>query len=112
MQYLCRVLKKDSDGVWFIDYLRAFESEAMDWAAYVRFLKGHRQLIINQLSQVKQLDSVLTKYGWITSYHNNWINGLNDDHLVQLGASKEKLLVPDNFTPLLPSIVEDPSEDL
>ncbi len=24
MQYLCRVLKKDRDGVWFIDYLRAW----------------------------------------------------------------------------------------
>jgi hypothetical protein len=112
MQYLCRVLKKDSDGVWFIDYLRAFESEANDWAAYLRFLKAHKQLIVNQLLQVKQLDSILTKYGWLTSYHNNWVMTLNDDHLDQLGESKEKLLVPDNFTPLLPSILEDPSEDL
>jgi len=112
LQYLCRVLKKDSDGVWFIDYLRAFESEADDWAAYLRFLTKHRQLIVDQLPQVKQLDSVLTKYGWLVNYHNNWVKNLNDDHLKDVGASKDKLLVPDNVTTLLPSIVEDPNANL
>lgn len=108
MQYLCHLLKKDTDGVWFIDYLRIMAAQADDQAAYLRFLKAHRQLILDRLSEFRQLNSVLTKYGWLVNYHNTWVNGLNDDALSKLGASKETLLVPDDTTPLLPSIPEDP----
>jgi hypothetical protein len=111
MQYLCRVLKKDSDGVWFIDYLRAFTTEADDQAAYLRFLKAHRQLILDRLPEFGRLSSVLAKYGWLVNYHNGWVSGLNTDALAQLGASKEELLVPDNTTPFLPSIPEDPGAE-
>jgi hypothetical protein len=108
MQYLLRVLRKDTDGVWFVDYLRAFESEADDELTYLRFLKEHRQVIVNHLSQAKRLDSVLTKYGWLVNYHNNWVDSLNEEVLQGLGASKEKLVIHDNLTALLPSFAEDP----
>jgi hypothetical protein len=111
MQYLCRLLKKDTDGVWFIDYLRVMAAQVEDPVAYLRFLKAHRQLILDRLSEFKQLNSVLTKYGWLVTYHNTWVNGLNDDALSKLGASKETLLVPDDTTPLLPSIREDPGAE-
>ena len=89
MQYLCHLLKKDADGVWFIDYLRVMAAQVDDQAAYLRFLKAHRQLILDRLPEFNQLNSVLTKYGWLVTYHNTWVNGLNDDALNKLGASKE-----------------------
>jgi hypothetical protein len=112
MQYLCRVLRKDNDGVWFIDYLRAFATEANDQAAYLRFLKAHRQLILDRLPEFEQLTSVLAKYGWLVNYHNVWVSGLNDDALEKLGATKETLFVPDDVTALLPSIPEDPAASI
>jgi hypothetical protein len=111
MQYLCRLLKKDADGVWFIDYLRVMAAQVDDQAAYLRFLKAHKQLILDRLPEFNQLSSVLTKYGWLVTYHNSWVNSLNDDALNKLGASKETLLVPDDTTPLLPSIPEDPGAE-
>jgi hypothetical protein len=38
------------------------------------------------------------------------VNSLNEDALKKLGATKEALLVPDDTTPLLPSIREDPGD--
>jgi hypothetical protein len=112
MQYLCRLLKKDTDGVWFIDYLRAMATQVENQADYLRFVKAHRQLILDRLREFNQLSSVLTKYGWLVTYHNSWVNGLNDDALEKLGASKETLLVPNDATPLLPSIHEDPDANI
>jgi hypothetical protein len=99
MQYLRRLLRKDQDGVGFIDYLRAFESETDDQPTYLKFLKAYRQLIIDRLQQFKQLDSVLTKYGWLANYHNQCVNGLNEDAFKEFGTSKEKFLVEINATP-------------
>jgi hypothetical protein len=108
MQYLCRVLKKDTDGVWFIDYLRIIEADLNDCAAYLQFLRSHRQLIVDGLAEFKELNSILTKYGWLVSYHNNCVRQLDENSLDQLGASKDELSVEDNVSDLLPSIVEDP----
>ena len=112
MQYLCRILKKDRDGVWFTDYLRAFESEANSQAAYLEVLRAHRDLIADRLRDLTRLDPVVTKYGWLKEYHNNWINSLNVERLGEFGTTAEELLVPDSFRTILPSIEEDPDANI
>ena len=93
MQYLCRLLKKDTDGVWFIDHLRVMAAQADDQAAYLRFLKAHRQLILDRLSEFKQLNSVLTKYGWL-NYHQHVGERLGRRCVEQVGGVERKMQEP------------------
>lgn len=109
MQYLCRVLKRDRDGVWFIDYLRAFESEADSPKVYLEFLRAHRDLISEGLQGLKALDPVVSKLGWLKNYHNEWITSLNPENLAEVGSTAKELLVPDSFDAIIPSINEDPN---
>jgi hypothetical protein len=108
LQQLVRVIQKGSDGVWFIDYLRAFYGEVGP-NLYVNFLQAHRDLIISQISQSETLDSVVAKYGWLVNYHNSWLTTMSEDFVSELGIKRDDLIVPDNLTPALPSISEDPN---
>jgi hypothetical protein len=107
MQYYLRVLKKDADGVWFVDYLRAFFGTG-EIEGFLRFLKAHKELIVNSIASATTFDSVITKYGWLVTYHNDFVNILNEIDLQELGTSREAFLIGDNLSPLLPSITEVP----
>jgi hypothetical protein len=103
IQYLRQVLSKDNDGVWYLDYLRAFEAEADSPRAYLQLLCDHRDLIVNALSDVATLNSIAVKYGWLVNYHNRSIIRMKDSFFAHLGQDKKHLLVvPD--TPVLPSL--------
>ncbi len=104
IKYLRQVLSQDNDGIWYLDYLRAFEAEADSPKAYLQLLCDHRDLIVNALNDVAELNSVAVKYGWLVNYHNRWIGRLNEAFAAQFGQDKKELFVfPD--TPVLPSLV-------
>jgi hypothetical protein len=105
--YLRQVLSKDNDGIWYIDYLRAFEAEADSPSKYVALLGSHRDLITKGLENIPHLDSVASKYGWLVNYHNRLIGGFNDDYLKSLGHDKKDLFVLVKSA-ALPSILENP----
>lgn len=91
--YLRQLLSRGTDGIWFIDYLRAFESEVDHQEDYLRLLMDHRDLISEMLQNVSKVDSIVTKYGWLRNYHNRWVKQLNEDAVRSLGIEKEKLFV-------------------
>jgi hypothetical protein len=70
------LLRKDFDGEWFVDYLRAIEEELDDRDEYPRYLKLHEEFIEQGLVEHRQNASVLPKFKWLREYHNhtakNW----------------------------------------
>ena len=48
MAYLRKLVKKDSDGLWFLDYLAHARDEADDPYEYASLLSAHGELIENQ----------------------------------------------------------------
>ncbi len=90
---MLQLISQGSDGVWFIDYLRAIESELDHPADYLELLKEHRDLITSKISDVSGLDSVASKFGWLRSYHNSHIGTLDDKRLRSSGCEKKDLLV-------------------
>jgi hypothetical protein len=63
------LLRRDSDGEYFVDYLRVVESELDDPRQYAEFLKKHKALIDQGLRRYKANASVLPKYKWLREYH-------------------------------------------
>lgn len=104
IRYLRQVLTKDNDGIWYLDYLRAFETEADSPIRYLQLLSDHRDLIVNALNDVAELNSVAVKYGWLVNYHNRRIGRLGDAFVAQHGHDKKDLFVSSD-TPALPSLV-------
>jgi hypothetical protein len=93
VEELRQLITKRDDGVWFLDYLRASESECDDEFQYLTFIARHRDLIRENLKKFADYPSVLPKYEWLKSYHNDFVAGLNSELLEQFGTTKSALEV-------------------
>ncbi len=97
LEELMRLISKDTDGQWFLDYLRAFESETGHESDYVQFVANHRDFIIRGLRN-HDGTSVVRKYEWMRQYHNSHVRTFNKGTLANLGSSLKSLLVPHKLT--------------
>lgn len=75
-RYVKGLLRRDSDGLWFIDYLWAMNQEADDLAQYAEFLKHHHDFLQARLRTRKRLDERAVQLGWLGRYHNLTIHRL------------------------------------
>jgi hypothetical protein len=89
MGYIGGLIRQDSDGVWFVDYLGYLLENADDNYEYAEFLQVHKSLVNKQLSEARKLDgrthegkSRRQKAEWLKSYHNT--------HLQRVSAEKLK----------------------
>ena len=71
MRFIRTLIRRDSDGRYFVDYLRAISSEFDNPIPdYLKFLNMHGNLIKIGLRRFKSDKRVLEKYEWLKSYHN------------------------------------------
>jgi len=78
IQAIKELLRRDSDGEYFVDYLRVVEGELGDPSQYAEFLAKHKRFIENGLSRYKTNASVLPKYKWLREYHRQTIHYLKE----------------------------------
>jgi len=91
--YARSVLREDTDGLWFIDYLKAFQTEVDEPPMYLEFLEQHRQLIESKLEASTTLDRNSRGYTWLRSYHNRVIDELFDEKRLN-EAERSRLRIP------------------
>ena len=87
LSYLRNLLACDSDGVWYVDYLRAMRKE-MDWpAAYPELLLTHREMIQGGLRAHRANPEAIRPWLWLWRYHNRCV-------AETLGEEEAQLRVP------------------
>jgi hypothetical protein len=90
--YVHDVLRADADGVWFIDYLRAFRSEVDEPHLYVDFLAEHADLLRRRLASCTALDRESRRWTWLWRYHNRVIDALHRSELIT-GKDRSRLRI-------------------
>ena len=91
--YARSVLREDSDGLWFVDYLKAFQSEVDEPPMYLEFLEQHRKLIESKLKAATTLDRTSRGFTWLRNYHNRVIDELFEEKRLD-EAERSRLRVP------------------
>jgi len=92
------LVRRELDGVYFIDYLRGVRT-VMDYSDdLLEFYKKHKEIILSEISNVGILGRVSAKYLWLASYHNSVISNLEDE------TQRNFLEITANDAPLLASI--------
>lgn len=112
MKYINKFIKRDDDGVVFVDYVGAMQDEGADPGDWLDFLRTHQKFVEQNIAKFEGQKRVLSKYLWLKKYHNAVVQtrlrpGFYEDYLVnEPGACSE---VP----PLSPMIrpAEDESSD-
>ncbi|MFG1191795.1 hypothetical protein [Xanthobacter flavus] len=69
IHYLRRLLRRADDGLWFVDYLKAFRAEMDEPELYPEILMSHRASIVAGAAE-SHAPRVLQKYLWMALYHN------------------------------------------
>lgn len=80
-----KMIQRDSDGLYFIDYLRAVQDEIDDPDDIPFFLRRHKAIIAANLKGVSKLNPVAAKYLWLAHYHNTVIQAFDEDFILQEG---------------------------
>jgi hypothetical protein len=88
--YIRSLLREDADGVWFVDYLKAFKTEVSEPSLYLDLLEEHRQLVERQLRQADTLNRHSRSWTWLRSYHNQVIEELYEQKVLD-SAERERL---------------------
>ncbi|MBO9621670.1 MAG: hypothetical protein J7500_03060 [Sphingomonas sp.] len=95
--YVDKLLRVDADGVRFIDYLAASESEFDHPGGYFEFLGQHAELVRDKLATTT--GKVRAKFEWLAGYHNSVVAQIIDE--VTSGArSSEAFLEEFDCEPL------------
>lgn len=83
-KHLKSQLRQDGDGLYFVDYLKAFLSVIDDLSDMPVFIEKCKELILENIKNTKQQSSVLLKYLWLAKYYNE---------VVQQGKGGGKYLI-------------------
>ena len=94
--YIRRLLYLDSDGAWFVDYLRAVESEVDTPEDYGLVLLKHQRIIDEELATVGDHGHAIKDDGsgrhgddqvrallWLATYHNRTVRDIDPGLLVR-----------------------------
>jgi hypothetical protein len=94
MKSLSTVLARDNDGTWFVDYLQATMHDLSPRpAAYVKFLRKHRDMVRQARDKFPELCSPAAKVGWLTTYHNRTVTASQSGVLEKNGFDARELMV-------------------
>jgi hypothetical protein len=70
LEFVKSLIRQDSDGLWFVDYLKGMLGNFDYPDYYLTFLKKHKELILKKSSENKKLNGIALKYNWLAGYHN------------------------------------------
>jgi hypothetical protein len=101
-----RNIRKDFDGVYFIDYLQAFIDEIDDQENVPLFLANHRRMILASSSKFGELNPVSAKFLWLATYHNTLIAGIQPKFLKHHGLKREELSISEQEMPVMQLLEE------
>lgn len=91
--HIRRLLRKGDDGIFYIDYARAVESELDNIDEYPLFLRHHRELIIQGAEKNKLNQNILNKYLWLATYHNSIVSMKDTDWFKYYELSEQDYLI-------------------
>lgn len=84
LRYLYDLLREDTDGLWFVDYLRASVTEVGEPEDYRNFLHEHKMLVQRKLENSKTLNSNTRAITWLWHYHDQCVNALKPSFAADL----------------------------
>jgi hypothetical protein len=80
--YVRDLLRADGDGLWFVDYLRAFAKEVDDPSFYLTYLADHADLVNHRLASFTGVDHEARRWMWSWRYHNRVIHELHQSEIL------------------------------
>lgn len=98
--HIRKLIRKDADGLFFVDYLNAFLSELDEPEFQPVFLRAHKKLILDGVGKGSALNGVSAKYLWLANYHNELVNRLEEKWFNHYETSHEEIAISQKELPV------------
>ncbi|WP_428264180.1 hypothetical protein [Haliangium sp.] len=79
LEYIQRLVERDGDGFWYVDYVGAIERECDSSEEYEQWLARHRDWAQAKLNAVVETDDYYAAWHWLAWYHNRVVRELPDE---------------------------------
>jgi hypothetical protein len=86
-------IRRDTDGKWFLDYLRSIQTEIEYDEDYYKLLVAHRDLIRNRMILHSGMPKILSKYQWMKTYHDAVVDEIREDWFAEGDLKREDVRV-------------------
>lgn len=100
IRHIRQLVRKDSDGLFFVDYLEAFLPELDEPEFQPVVLRDHRQMILDGVGKGAALNGVSAKYVWLANYHNALVARIPQGWFDQYGMSPSDVAVGQDELPM------------
>jgi len=100
-EIIINLLKQGDDGMWFVNYAKAIETELDDIDMYPIFLQRHKEVILTGVEHQEKLNAVLSKFIWMAHYHNQIVSNIEHKWFKYYNLKREDLLIDSNELPSL-----------
>lgn len=100
-EILTSMLKQGDDGMWFVNYAKAIETELDDLDMYPIFLKRHKEVILAGAKHHEKLNDVLSKFIWMAHYHNQLVSKIEKKWFKYYSLKINDLLINSEELPAL-----------
>lgn len=96
-----KMIRQEDDGVYSIDYLRAFLGEVDEPEDQPFFLRKHKELILSNSKGLDDLNPISAKYLWMANYHNTVISEIDDKVFDAYEIKRSELEISSKEMPVL-----------
>ncbi len=108
--YFRTLVRKDTDGIYFIDYLRGMMTEFDEEGMEFDFFALHKGRILESAAKHKELNKVTAKYLWLATYHNTFMRDVGEEEFTKRGFDFDGFLISPDEMPLAYELWE-PDDD-
>ena len=92
-EYFQSLVRKDTDGIDFIDYLQGMMTEFDEPGMEFDFFAIHKKRILENSANHKELSKVAAKYLWLATYHNTFMGEIGKEQFAAHGLDIDEYLI-------------------
>lgn len=100
-EYLQKVIRRDSDGLYFVDYISGILTEFDEEGMEFDFLAAHKEVVLESARAHDGLNKVAAKYLWLANYHNTVVNEISSREYDRHGLKRENYIITTEELPML-----------
>jgi hypothetical protein len=100
-EYLQKVIRRDSDGLYFVDYISGILTEFDEEGMEFEFLATHKEIVLENAAAHKGLNKVAAKYLWLANYHNTVVLEISPKEFKNYGLDRDEYIITTEELPLL-----------
>jgi hypothetical protein len=100
-EYFRACVRKDTDGIYFVDYLRGMVTEFDEEGMEFDFFMMHKKRILEGAGKHQELNKVAAKYLWLATYHNGFMREIGEKEFIKRGLNLDDYVISSDEMPLV-----------